>query len=191
MPIREHCLWNCVFLSGLVKIKGPPAAAPLEYMPWDNLLPVQTLTDEMKFSVNVLTPIVKDWVLAQCDGSLVVHLEFMSVTSRASQSALHAAVMLRCTQLHMKIEPPPSASRLPGYRVDIEEEDDVAGANHLPPSVGPLAASRTPSRAHGRRPSLTHSGTCGVGRKKMNIANADERRGELSLACILALVLFS
>jgi len=32
---------------------------------------------------------------------------------------------------------------------------------------------------------------CGVGRKKMNIANADERRGELSLACILALVLFS
>ena len=57
----------------------------------------------------------------------------------------------------------------------------------LMPIVEPLAASRTPSRAHGCRLSLTHSGTRGVGRKKMNSANADERRGELSLACILAL----
>ncbi|PAN19998.1 hypothetical protein PAHAL_3G312500 [Panicum hallii] len=58
----------------------------------------------------------------------------------------------------------------------------------LMPIVGPLAHSRSTSRAHGRRLSLAHSRTRGVGRRKMNSTQGfGDERPERRTLCMLAL----
>ena len=42
----------------------------------DDMSSVVTLTNEVKTSANMLTAIVKDGILCQCNGRLVVHLEY-------------------------------------------------------------------------------------------------------------------